>query len=154
VRSHRPEAPDTSGPIRDAQGRDLGHHDGIEAFTIGQRRGLGVAATGAPQYVVDIEPVSHVVTIGPRTALERLGLEASGLSWQSGRVPPGPTRCLAQIRARHRAVDATVEPLGDGNRVRVRFETPQPAVAPGQVVVLYQDDLVLGGGWIDRALDA
>jgi tRNA-specific 2-thiouridylase len=151
VRAHRPDRPDTSGMVRDESGRELGSHDGIEGFTIGQRRGLGVAAVGEPRYVVGIEPGSRVVTIGPRASLERPGLEASGFNWQ-GVAPSGLTRCRAQIRARHRAVEATAEALGD-DRVRVRFDVPQPSVAPGQVVVLYQDDLVLGGGWIDRAID-
>ena len=77
------------------------------------------------------------------------------MNWQ-GPAPTGPTRCLAQIRAQHRAVAATVEPLagdGAGDRVRVWFDVPQSAITPGQVVTLYQDDLVLGGGWIEHGLD-
>lgn len=152
VRSRRPEA-DTSGPIRDEHGREVGRHSGIEAFTIGQRRGLGVTF-GEPRYVVQIEPSTRAVTVGPREALARPGLAASRFNWQ---VPPpdGPVPCLAQIRAQHRAVPATAEPdAADPSRVVVRFATPQPAVAPGQVVTLYDSDLVLGGGWIDHALPA
>ena len=74
------------------------------------------------------------------------------MNWQGAR-PTGPTRCLAQIRAQHRAVAATVEPLPGEPRARVLFEIPQPAITPGQVVTLYQDDLVLGGGWIEHGLD-
>jgi tRNA-specific 2-thiouridylase len=150
VRQRRPEL-ETSGEIIDEDGRVLGRHDGIEGFTIGQRRGLGVAV-GAPRYVVQIEPATHTVTVGRRERLDKAGLEASRFNWQ-GAEPDGPISCLAQIRARHRAVPATVLPLSDG-RARVLFSEPQPAVTPGQVVTVYQDELVLGGGWIDRALDA
>ena len=149
VRGRRPGR-DTAGPILDEDGTPLGRHGGIEAFTIGQRRGLGIAV-GSPRYVVQIEPASRAVTVGPRAALDRAGLEASRFNWQ-GPAPDGPTRCLAQIRAQHRAVPATVHPLA-GDRARVLFDAPQPAVTPGQVVALYEGDLVLGGGWIDRALD-
>ena len=149
VRSRRPGR-DTSGPIVGDDGTVLGQHAGIAGFTVGLRRGLGIAC-GAPRYVVQIEPCTRTVTIGPRAALDKGGLEASRLNWQ-GPTPTGPTRCRAQIRARHAAVAATVVPL-PGDRARVRFDAPQPAVTPGQVVTLYQDDLVLGGGWIDRALD-
>ena len=153
VRSRRPGL-DTSGVIVDEDGTVLAGHSGIEAFTIGQRRGLGIAV-GAPRYVVQIEPLSKTVTVGRRSALERAGLEAAALNWQ-GPAPTGPVRCLAQIRAQHRAVAATVEPLAGasaGDRVRVWFDVPQPAITPGQVVTLYQDDLVLGGGWIEHGLD-
>ncbi len=148
IRRRRPDA-ETSGRLVDEEGRVLREHDGIEKFTVGQRRGLGVA-TGEPRYVVQIEPLSRTVTVGRKESLARSGLEASRFNWQ-GPEPQGPSRCLAQIRARHRAAAATVEPLPEG-RVRVRFDEPQTAVAPGQVVTLYQDDLVLGGGWIDAAL--
>jgi tRNA-specific 2-thiouridylase len=150
VRSRRPDE-DRSGPIRTTDGRMLGQHAGIEAYTIGQRRGLGIPASGAPRYVVAIEPATRTVVVGPREALDAPGLEASRFRWQ-GPEPAGPVRCRAQIRARHRAVPATVETL-PGGRARVVFDSPQPAVAPGQIVAVYEDDLVLGGGWIDRALD-
>ncbi len=149
VRARRPGL-DTAGDLVDEDGTVLGRHRGIEGFTIGQRRGLGVAV-GSPRYVVQIEPASKTVTVGRREALDKAGLEASKVNWQ-GPVPDGPAPCLAQVRARHQAVAATVEPLPDG-RARVIFEAPQPAITPGQVVTLYQGDLVLGGGWIDRGLD-
>jgi tRNA-specific 2-thiouridylase len=139
---------DTSGPLVDEDGRVLRTHGGIESFTIGQRRGLGIAV-GEPRYVVQIEPASRTVTVGRRESLDRSRLEASRFNWQ-GPVPEGATRCLAQIRAQHIAVPATVEPL-PGERARVVFDQPQSAVTPGQVVTLYQESLVLGGGWIDWA---
>jgi tRNA-uridine 2-sulfurtransferase len=149
VRARRPGL-GVEGAIVDEDGAELGRHSGIEGFTIGQRRGLGIAV-GAPRYVVQIEPATNTVTVGRREALDRIGLEASKFNWQGPR-PEGPTPCLAQIRARHSAVSATVEPLA-GDRARVIFEVPQAAITPGQVVTLYQGDLVLGGGWIDRGLD-
>lgn len=150
LRERRP-GHDSSGPIVDEQGKVLGTHEGIEGFTIGQRRGLGIAL-GAPRYVVQIEPATRTVTIGGRAALERDGLEAGRFNWQ-GPTPQGSVRCLAQIRSRHEAVAATVEPLPDG-RARVFFDSPQSAVTPGQVVTVYQEDLVLGGGWIEKAIAA
>ena len=150
VRNRRPDL-ETSGPLVDHDGTVLGEHSGIEAFTIGQRRGLGVAV-GSPRYVVQIEPSTRTVMVGPRKALDAPGLEAAKFNWQVD-PPTEPRRCLAQIRAGHRAVAATLEPL-PGDRARVLFDVPQPAVAPGQVVTLYDGDLVLGGGWIERALSA
>ena len=148
VRQRRPDH-DSSGPIVDEDGQVVGTHQGIEGFTIGQRRGLGIAL-GEPRYVVQIEPLTRTVTIGRRESLERAGLEAGRFNWQ-GPEPREPVRCMAQIRSRHEAVPAMVEPLPDG-RARVFFDSPQSAVTPGQVVTVYQDSLVLGGGWIERAV--
>ncbi len=150
VRERRPDAQGRSGDIVDEQGAPLAQHSGVEGFTIGQRRGLGVAV-GEPRYVVKIEPLSRTVTIGPKSALLSAGLESSRMNWQVEPPSEAPIACLAQIRARHKAVPATVLPI-DGARAHVRFDTPQPAVAPGQIVTLYEDDLVLGGGWIDQAI--
>ncbi len=131
------------------EGRVLGEHAGVEGFTIGQRRGLGIAV-GTPRYVVQIDSSSRTVTVG-REQLEKHGLIASRFNWQ-GPIPTEPAACLAQIRAQHRAVPATVEPIGD-NQAKVLFDLPQPAICPGQVVTVYQGDLVLGGGWIEKAVD-
>jgi tRNA-specific 2-thiouridylase len=149
VRERRPGV-GQPGAIVDEEGQLLGTHGGVEAFTIGQRRGLGIAV-GEPRYVVQIEPASRTVTVGRREALDRAGLEASRFNWQV-EPPNGPVRCLAQIRARHRAQPATAHSVGE-DHVLVAFDRPQPAVAPGQIVTLYDGDLVLGGGWIDRPLD-
>lgn len=149
VRRHRPGI-DTSGPIVDEAGREVARHDGIEGFTVGQRRGLGVTF-GAPRYVVQIEPADRRVVIGTRDRLLKPGLRASRLNWH---VPPPahPVACLAQIRSQHRAVAARVEPVGTDGAL-IRFDTPQAAVTPGQVVTLYDGPLVLGGGWIDAPLE-
>jgi tRNA-uridine 2-sulfurtransferase len=149
VRDRRPERA-TAGRIVDEDGKDLGEHAGIEGFTIGQRRGLGVAV-GSPRYVIQIEPLQRTVTVGRKESLEKLGLIASRFNWQ-GPVPAGTIPCLAQIRAQHRAVPATVTPLAD-ERVRVVFDVAQSAITPGQVITVYQDDVVMGGGWIEGALE-
>jgi tRNA-specific 2-thiouridylase len=148
VRQRRPHR-DTTGPLVDEDGKVLGTHAGIEGFTIGQRRGLGIAF-GSPRYVVGIEPLTRTVTIGRRESLRRIGLEAGRFNWQ-GPKPHEPAPCLAQIRAQHAAVRATVEPLAD-QQARVVFQSPQTAITPGQVVTVYQDDMVFGGGWIERGL--
>jgi tRNA-uridine 2-sulfurtransferase len=149
VRRRRAGA-ERGGPIVDEGGAKIGEHTGVEGFTIGQRRGLGIAL-GTPRYVVKIEPGSRTVTVGSRESLLKHGLVASRFNWQ-GPVPASPAPCLAQIRARHQAVPAVVSAL-PGEQALVRFESPQSAITPGQVVSVYQDDLVLGGGWIDAALD-
>ena len=137
VRERKPNL-QTPGEILDEDGTTIGSHQGIEGFTIGQRRGLGIAV-GEPRYVVQIEPTTHTVTVGRREALNRPGLLASRFNWQI-EPPIEPVRCLAQIRARHQAVTATIE-AQPNDRARVIFDEPQSAVAPGQVVTLYDGKL-------------
>lgn len=150
VRARGGELGDRSGPIVDESGKEWATHGGIESFTIGQRKGIG-HAFGEPRYVVAIEPATQTVTIGPREALQKQGLEAARFNWHIDE-PRAPLPCLAQIRARHKAIPATVEPIG-ASAVAVRFEAPQSAITPGQLVTLYDGELVLGGGWIERAID-
>lgn len=147
IRPLRPEA-FRPGEVRDADGRVVGRHDGIGHYTIGQRRGLRIAL-GVPHYVTAIDPEANVVTIGPREDLLRRGLLASRVRWIVDE-PQEPIRADVQIRYRHAAAPATVEPLCDGS-VRVCFDVPQPAITPGQAAVFYREDEVLGGGWIDRS---
>jgi tRNA-uridine 2-sulfurtransferase len=136
-----------SGTIRDGAGQVLGRHEGVHRFTIGQRKGLGLA-TGIPLFVVGIDAGDASVTVGPREALDRGTLTASRVNWMSGETPAGPIRAAARIRYRHREALATITPVGAG-QVHVAFDTPQSAVTPGQAVVFYDGDVVLGGGWID-----
>jgi tRNA-specific 2-thiouridylase len=138
---------DRSGLIIDAGGRVTGRHDGTHRFTIGQRKGLP-AGGREPLFVVGIDAARRVVTVGPREALRRTTLEASRVNWIAGDPPAGPLRVEAQIRHRHRPAPAVAEPL-DRGRARVVFDAPQEAITPGQSVVFYQGDEVLGGGWID-----
>ena len=134
------------GAIRDTSGRVVGTHDGVHRFTVGQRKGLGLSS-GVRLYVVDIDASQGAVTVGPREALERVALTASGVNWIAGPPPPG-SRGTAQIRHRHREAAVTIHPQ-DGDRVSVEFDEPQYAITPGQAVVLYDGENVLGGGWID-----
>jgi tRNA-specific 2-thiouridylase len=145
-RSAAGDPADTSGEIVTTDGAVVGRHGGIEAFTIGQRKGLGIAF-GEPRYVVRIEPESRRVVIGRRDELARRELFADRTNWLADE-PTGLLRCLAQIRYNSRAMPATVEPIAAG-RIRVVFDEPQFGVAPGQAVVCYDGDRVLGGGWIE-----
>lgn len=148
IREKRPER-ETAGVMVDEAGKKLRDHEGIEGFTIGQRKGLGIAL-GEPRYVYEIQPTTNVVKIGPKSALERIGLAATRFNWQSEPIA-GPFRCHAQIRAQHTAVPAIAKRVGD--EVHVKFDDPQYAVTPGQIVTLYEGDMVIGGGWIDRPND-
>jgi len=145
VRSRRGNA-DTAGEIVTTAGQVVGRHAGIEGFTIGQRKGLGVAL-GEPRFVVRIEPATRQVVIGERAELGRHELTASGTNWLVD-PPAAPRRCLAQIRYNSTAAPATMGVL-DGGRLRVCFDEPRQGVAPGQAVVCYDGDRVLGGGWIE-----
>ena len=135
------------GAIRDREGRELGRHAGVHRFTIGQRKGLGLS-TGIPLYVVDIDAETADVTVGPKSDLERDTLTASRVNWISGDAPAAPIRALARIRYRHKEAPATIAPLV-GDRVSIVFDDPQTAITPGQAVVFYEGDCVVGGGWID-----
>ena len=143
----RHAAAPAAGVIRDADGRVVGRHAGVHRFTVGQRKGLGLSSP-IPLYVVGIDASAATVTVGPRSALERTTLTASGVNWIAGDAPATGTRVTAQIRYRHREAAATLEPF-DGDRVQATFDEPQTAVAPGQAVVFYNGDEVVGGGWIE-----
>jgi tRNA-specific 2-thiouridylase len=138
---------DRSGLIVDASGRAVGRHEGVHRFTVGQRRGLGIPSH-LPLYVAGVDAARRTVTVGPRAALDRTVLTVSRVTWLAGRAPSGRVRVTAQIRYRHQAAAASVEDLGD-HRARIEFDAPQTAVTPGQAAVWYDDDVVLGGGWID-----
>lgn len=145
VRERRPDA-FVEGEIRHVDGRVLGRHAGLPNFTIGQRRGLRIA-TGSPVYVSRIDPESQTVTIGPAESISQATTAASRMQW-IGEAPTEPFRANARIRYNHEAASATIEPLA-GDRVQVCFDEPQWAVTPGQALVIYRDEEVLGGGWID-----
>jgi tRNA-specific 2-thiouridylase len=136
------------GVFVDEQGRVLGSHEGIHRFTVGQRKGLGLASqSGAPMYVLALRPTDRQVVVGPKSSLERTTLTASGVNWILGE-PDDPIRVAAQIRHRHQAAPATARPLGEGH-AEIVFDTPQIAITPGQAAVFYDGDTVVGGGWID-----
>ncbi len=136
---------DTSGAIVTTDGRVVGRHEGVEKFTIGQRKGLGVAF-GEPRYVVRIDSQSREVVVGTKDELARRELSARGANWF---FPPQPRfECQVKIRYRSPAVPAVVETL-PGDRFHVEFLEPCYGVAPGQAAVCYRGDELLGGGWID-----
>ena len=140
---------ETSGDVVDTAGNVVGHHDGYQQFTVGQRRGLGIAF-GTPKYVVGVEPSTRRVIVGTRDDLMEGALEADRLNWLIDDIPTRFT-CHAQIRSQHQCSEAEVQVL-DEDRIRVRFTEPQFGVAPGQAVVLYDGQRVLGGGWIDSTV--
>ncbi|MGH9636876.1 MAG: tRNA 2-thiouridine(34) synthase MnmA [Candidatus Angelobacter sp.] len=147
------QLPDTSGQLVTTDGKVLGHHEGVHNFTVGQRKGLGVA-TGSPLYVININGAEGKVTVGGNDDLLSRTLIARDLNWiavdglhVSGANANTPMRVTAKIRHRHEPAPALLENAPNGE-VRVTFNDPQRAITPGQAVVFYQDDLVVGGGWI------
>lgn len=143
------ESPDaTPGDVVDANGRVLGRHTGAHHFTVGQRRGIGIAAR-EPLYVIATEPATRRVVVGKNNELMRASLHARQVNWLSIAPISSQRRARVKIRNRHIAADATLCPTEDETRVRVVFDEPQRAVTPGQAAVFYDADLVLGGGWIE-----
>ena len=135
------------GAIVAEDGRPLGTHGGVHRFTIGQRKGLGLSAP-APLYVLKIDAQTAEVTVGPRSALEQTRLTAAGVNWVAIDAPSEWLPVSAQIRYRHAAAPARVRALPD-SRAELVFAAPQAAITPGQAVVFYDSDVVVGGGWID-----
>jgi tRNA-specific 2-thiouridylase len=145
------EMPDLSGELVTTTGEVIGHHNGIHSFTVGQRKGLGISSPN-PLYVLAIHPDSHQVTVGPDEGLLTRKLTADRLNWIS--IPDLPEgeeiRITAKIRHRHTPAPATL--IGAGpDRVHAIFDEPQRAITPGQAAVFYQEDEVVGGGWITAA---
>lgn len=138
------------GPIVGTDGTVLGEHDGIARFTIGQRKGLGIAV-GEARYVIDIDPSDRRVVVGTHDDLLRTGCTVSNVTWVSGE-PPNDPRVTVKVRYRTPDVPASLSPTGD--EWDVWFSEPQPAPAPGQSAVFYEGETVLGGGIIERAVVA
>jgi len=137
----------TRGELVTADGRVVGQHSGVHHFTVGQRRGLGVAAS-EPLYVIATEPSTRRVVIGRNDALLRATMHVKDVNWISIAPPVAPIRAEIKIRNKHAAAAATITPL-TSTQVEVHFDEPQRAVTPGQGAVFYSGDLVLGGGWIE-----
>ncbi|MBW0135789.1 tRNA 2-thiouridine(34) synthase MnmA [Pseudonocardia abyssalis] len=138
------------GAIVDSSGVELGRHDGVHGFTVGQRKGLGVdapAADGRPRYVLGIEPVSGTVRVGPADALDVHAIDAVAAVWSSGTAPAESFRCTVQVRAHGGLAPAVVHPGPDAT-VRVELGEPLRGVAPGQAVALYDGDVVRGSARI------
>jgi tRNA-uridine 2-sulfurtransferase len=136
------------GKVVDSTGRVVGLHDGAFRYTIGQRRGVGVSMAER-SYVVDIDPHANRIVVGPTELLARRGLVAERVNWITG-LPSGPFEADVSIRYKGSAAPAVVDPVGSGS-ARVEFRMPQRAVAPGQSVVFYCGDEVVGGGTIRSA---
>jgi tRNA-uridine 2-sulfurtransferase len=140
------QLPDTSGELVTTNGDVVGTHSGIHNFTVGQRKGLGLA-TGSPLYVIELRGDKHQVVVGQDEELRSRTLIAKRVNLISIPALTEPIRVTAKIRHRHEAAPATVETAGD-DQILVTFDEPQRAITPGQAVVFYQGDVVVGGGWI------
>jgi tRNA-uridine 2-sulfurtransferase len=136
------------GDIVDQAGQVLGHHQGVHHYTIGQRKGLGVAAA-QPLYVIGLDPVMNRVIVGDRDTAQHQECTVQRVNWSSLATPSAPLRAEVQIRYRSAAVPVTVVPLAEPNRVKLIFDQPQFGITPGQAAVWYQDDLLIGGGIIE-----
>ncbi len=134
------------GEIVNSNGEVMGHHAGIHRYTIGQRRGIGIARK-QPLYVINIDASKNQVVVGQQDELLGHEFSAAGVNWIAFDKPTAPVRAEVRVRYRHMAAPATITPL-DGNRVRVYFDEPQRAITPGQATVFYRGDEVIGGGWI------
>ncbi len=146
LREHVPQAV-VPGPILDTSGRVVGQHEGLPFYTVGQRRGLGIAAA-EPLYVISLEPERNALVVGPAQELGRQSLTASDVCYVAGEAPEGPIPVEAKIRYRATLAAGTWTPL-EGGRARVEFVSPLRDITPGQAVVAYQGDEVVGGGIID-----
>lgn len=140
--------------VVDGAGHELGRGEPYYRYTVGQRRGLGIAAA-EPLYVQEVRPAENAVVAGPRAALDRRGLVGERLHWIGSPPAPGEDGRIeveVKIRARHPGVGAWVRPL-TGGRAEVEFAAPQRGVAPGQAAVFYRESRVLGGCWIENGMD-
>ncbi len=136
------------GEIVDVHSHVLGYHDGIEFYTIGQRKGLGIT-TPKPVYVVELDAENNRVVVGDETTLDRDEFIVDRCNWIPFDNPPAQIEATAKIRYNHPGTAATITPM-PGGKAQVKLHTPQRAITPGQAAVFYQDDLVVGGGWICR----
>jgi len=138
----------TRGPIVTSGGRTIGEHQGVHHFTVGQRKGLGIAV-GEPLYVIATDAASQRVVVGGNDELLSARMVAREVNWISIAGAPQPIRAQVKIRNKHAAAPATLKATSEPTRVEVMFDEPQRAVTPGQGAVFYDGDLVLGGGWIE-----
>lgn len=147
----RQRTPSPKGPIIDREGKILGFHEGIIGYTIGQRKGLGIAV-GRPVYVTKIDADTNTIVIGDESDLYHKRFTASDPHWISVTGISKPIRVKVRIRYRHRPAWASVKPIGK-QKVQIEFERPQRAITPGQLAVFYDGDIVVGSAWIDEILD-
>ncbi|MFN7138670.1 MAG: tRNA 2-thiouridine(34) synthase MnmA [Limisphaerales bacterium] len=136
------------GELVDVHGKVLGHHDGIEFYTIGQRKGLGVSSP-KPLYVIELDPKTNRVVVGDESFLDNDEFIVERCNWIPFDEPKEPIRATAKIRYNHPGTPATITPLPEG-RAHVKLDIPQRAITPGQASVFYDEETVVGGGWITR----
>jgi tRNA-uridine 2-sulfurtransferase len=136
------------GEVVSLDGQVLGQHEGIEFYTIGQRKGLGISSN-RPLYVLGLDPETNRVIVGDDSGLDRDEFVADRCNWIAFDRPPECFEAMVKIRYNHPGTPALITPEAQG-RARVKLQTPQRAITPGQAAVFYNDDLVLGGGWIQR----
>jgi tRNA-specific 2-thiouridylase len=137
-----------TGEIVNTRGEVLSKHEGIHRYTIGQRRGIGIAHE-RPLYVISIDAPNNRVVVGAQEELLREEFTAAGVNWVALDEPTSPIRAEVRVRYRHTAAPATITAL-EGNRARITFDEPQRAITPGQATVFYRGDEVVGGGWIEK----
>jgi tRNA-uridine 2-sulfurtransferase len=150
IELHHPRIIPTGSYVT-ADGKFLGKHKGIHHYTIGQRRKLGIAA-GKPLYVVKIIPKENKIVLGEEQELHKPGLIAESMNWISQSQPTELFRASARIRYKHEESPATIIPISNRS-VKVLFDKHQRAIAPGQALVIYDKDIVIGGGWISEVLE-
>jgi tRNA-uridine 2-sulfurtransferase len=138
------------GPILDIAGKQVGMHDGIIHYTIGQRKGLGLGGAKVPVYVLHIDSCTNSIIVGSHDELYKKSMAVSGISWISGAAPDGDVRLKARIRQQHKEAPCLLKVLDDAS-TEVLFDEPQMSITPGQIAVLYDGDIVVGGGMIDKA---
>lgn len=138
----------SGGEIVNTKGEKIGEHTGIHRYTIGQRRGLGIAHE-RPLYVVQIERLKNQIIVGEKEELDCLEFHAKGVNWVAFDEPAEPVRAEVKVRYRHDPAPATLY-ASEGNRVRVVFDEPQRAITPGQATIFYNGEEVVGGGWIEK----
>jgi tRNA-specific 2-thiouridylase len=138
-----------AGDIVNANGETVGTHTGIHRYTVGQRRGLGIA-NEKPLYVLQIERAKNQIVVGEEKDLEAVEFVAKGVNWIAFDTPDEPVRANVKVRYRHEPASATIHPLPDA-RARIVFDEPQRAITPGQATIFYHNDEVVGGGWIIKS---
>lgn len=149
LEEHYPESAHPRGDFVDEEGKILGKHHGVHAYTVGQRKKLGVSL-GRRQYVTRLDPEKNRVVLGSREALKARGLVAKNPNWLAQKSWVMSHESWVKIRSTHPGVEATTEETGD--ELKLTFQTPQSAVTPGQAAVFYDGDRLLGGAWIERAI--
>ena len=145
----RDESAPGAGDIVNTRGEAVGTHEGIHRYTVGQRRGIGIA-NPRPLYVVQIDAARNRVVVGESPELLSVEFIAAGVNWIAFDEPQDVVRAEVRVRYRHTPAPALITPLGEG-RARITFDEPQRAIAPGQATVFYRGDEVVGGGWIVKS---